>query len=205
MQKNTLIGIVVAAVVVIVVAYYAGQSSSNPASTGNSLSQSSTTNSSFGSESLCSRGAQGFADSMNKGALNISQSSDLPGSSYFVVSSRYVKSKDSCYFELHNQLPLPNNAGVFDDYTLYVTDGPSEWEVNQMAASVNAAEVAGCSTQENVSNSTSCHYSDPIKKQMADGSLMPAFYWVVQYPLGKEPLMSQQDFQSLVQTDMAAN
>jgi hypothetical protein len=156
-----------------------------------------------GSESLCSQEAQQLADSFNQSTLTISQSDpNLPASSYFIVSSHYVKSQNSCYIELHNQLPLPpNNTTVVDNYTVYVEGGPSEWEV-KTGISASYATVATCSTYPN--SQTTCNYWDPVEKDQVSGS-MSYTNWTDQYDANNAPPMSQQDFQSLVQKDMAAN
>lgn len=226
MKKYTLVWIVIGVIVLVIIAYLAGQSSGNstppsnaslPALTTNNQPQSQVTSQKqsnksnystqsnavastylIGSESSCSQGAQDDANGMNHPPP---QSSNIPASSYFVVSSHYVPSQNTCYFELHDQLPLPLGYGAIDDtYTLYVMSGQSEYQVT------DPAEVAECSTPQNtnsaaLNNSTTCQYYDPIETQNSSGFS----YWITQYSSNNAPPMSQQDFQSLVQKDMIAN
>jgi hypothetical protein len=156
-----------------------------------------------GSESLCAQEAQQLADSLNQSTLQISQSDpNLRAAGYFVVASHYVESQNSCYIELHNQLPLPSNyTTVVDNYTVYVEGGPSEWEV-KTGISASYATVATCSTYPN--SQTTCNYWDPVEKDQIVGN-MSYTNWTDQYDSNNAPPMSQQDFQSLVQKDMTAN
>jgi hypothetical protein len=155
-----------------------------------------------GSESLCSQEAQQLADSFNQSTLQISQSSALPASSYFIVSSHYVESQNSCYIELHNQVPLPpNHTTVVDNYTIDVEGGPSAEEI-KTGIPGNYATVATCYTYPN--NQTTCNYWDPIEKDQVVGS-MSFTNWTDQYNANNAPPMSEQDFQTLVQRGMTAN
>ncbi len=156
----------------------------------------------IGSESLCSQGAQQLASSYNQTSVKISQSSAIPASSYFVASFHYVKSQNSCYIELHDQLPLPPNyTTVVDIYTLYIEGGPSGWQV-KTGIGGTAATVATCSTYPN--GQVACNYYDPLEKDQIEGN-MSYTNWLDQYDSKNAPPMSQQDFQSLVQSDMTAN
>ena len=222
MDKKILIGIVVMIVIVtgilwIILRPDTSQTSQNQ-STPSAITPTQATSSSVGqspqqtqpvsyyetgSESLCSQEAQQLADSFNQSTLQLSQSyPTLPASSYFVVSSHYAESQNSCYIELHNQLPLsPNHTTVADNYTVYVEGGPSEWEV-KTEISAAYATVATCSTLPN--SQTTCNYWNPVEKNQVVGS-MSYTNWTDQYDANNAPPMSQQDFQSLVQKDMTAN
>ncbi len=229
MKTEKWLGLGILIIAIAAIAYFIGQSSSNqpqPASVpavNNKNEQSATapavqnknSNSSTpvanmdnsyyetGSESLCSQEAQQLADSLNQSTLQISQSNpNLRAGSYFVASSHYAESQNSCYIELHNQLPLPPNfTTVADSYTLYVEGGPSEEEV-KTGISASYATVATCSTLPN--NQTTCNYWNPVEKDQVVGS-MSYTNWTDQYDANNAPPMSQQDFQSLVQSDMTAN
>jgi hypothetical protein len=136
-----------------------------------------------GGEDLCAGGAQKIADSLNKSALQTSQSFTLPATFYTVVFSHYATSQNSCYFELHNQLPMPNNA-VSNNDTLYIMRGPSEYEVNSMAGG-NEAEIAECIDDR-------CQAFYPIEKD---------FGWSDQYNRQNAPSISQEDYLTLVAKD----
>ncbi len=176
-----------------------------------------------GSASLCSQGAQGYADSLSRPisapmppvaqfslssqqnqntTVQATQPSNLPALSYFVESSHYAASQNSCYFELHDLLPLPSGGNV-DTYTLYVAGGPSESLVSQNA--VTSTEIANCSTYP--SGQTQCGYYGPMKQEdwIIGGGNEPL--WIATYPLSdtNPPPMSQPDFESLVTDDMSAN
>jgi hypothetical protein len=161
-----------------------------------------------GSESLCSKGAQEFVNVSNQSALQDSQSTTFPAFSFFLISSHYVASQNSCYIELHDQYPLPqkNGGGVADTYTLYVTGGPSAFETNTLAAPF-MTEVATCATYP--SGQTECNYYDPIEKDRVEGNLTTTD-WTDQYStlpsaIPAAPPMSQQDFQSLVAQEMTVD
>lgn len=200
MKNNTWIWIVIAIIILVIVAYSTGQGLNNSREL-----QSNNIATSSGSDSLCSQGAQIYANSLNQSALQLSQSSNIPSSSYFLVISHYAVSKDTCYFELHYQIPFPPKyGGISDDYALDVTSGLSKYLMDNKA--VGATEVADCATQQNTNNtaannSTTCHYYDPVEKPGSGGFS----YWVPQYSPNNAPPMSQQDFQSLVQRDMVSN
>lgn len=161
-----------------------------------------------GSQSLCSQGAQDFVDSYNQAGVTDSQSTNLPAIAAFLISSHYVASQNSCYFELHSQVPLPekDGGGVSEDHTLYVAGGPSAFEINT-SKSVVASEVATCATYPN--GQTSCNYFDPIENDQGSGGLTFTV-WTDQYNTGPNaivpaPSMSYADFQSLEARAMAAN
>lgn len=228
MKTEKLLGLGILIIVIVAIAYFIGQSlnnqqqSTNVATVNNTNEQqvsvpavqnknsnSSTSavnmdNSYYetGSESLCSQEAQQLADSFNQSYLQISKSFNLPAASDFVVSSHYVASQNSCYIELHELIPLSsNNTKISDDYTLYVVGGPSEWIVKSGILE-NYATVATCSTFTN--SQTTCNYRYPVEKDQVSGS-MSYTNWTDQYNANNAPPMSQQDFQSLVQSDMTAN
>ena len=205
-NKNVLIGIGICAVILIAIVYAAGQGNNGASS---NVSATTNKNNSYyetGSESLCSQGAQQLADSYNKSGVQMSSSSDLPAISYFVIASHYAASQNSCYIELHNQLPLPQNQGIIDTYTLYVEGGPSQFAVETENGGI-ATEVATCSTypkNQSESGGTLCNYYYPVEKDQVSGN-MTYTNWLDQYNSKNAPSMSQQDFQSLVQRDMVAN
>lgn len=133
-----------------------------------------------GGENFCSKGAQKQADGLNKAVLKISQTTPLPPSFYIVVFSHYAKSQNACYYELHNQLPMPNGT-VSDINGLYIMRGSSEYEVTSMSGG-NKAEIAEC-------NDFRCFHFAPVEKDIG---------WLEQYNRDNAPPISKEDYQALV-------
>ena len=182
--------------------------SNSPAATQTSSAQDTPQDNSYythGSESLCSQGAQELATSYNQSGVQLS-SSGLPALSYFVTASHYSASQNSCYIELHNQLPLPQNQGTVDTYTLFVEGGPSGYAVKSLDGG-NYVQVSTCSTyprNQTESGGTQCNYYYPVEKDEVEGNITYT-NWDDQYNSKNAPSMSYQDFQSQVQQDMAEN
>lgn len=197
MSLNKKIGIGVIAIIVIAVgSYFNSQNISTPTQ----ITSTNKIDYHTGSASSCALGAQDYTNLLNKSALEVSHSTNRPGSVYFIESSHYVTSKNICYFELHNQLQLPGLQQVVSTHTIYMLSGLSK----TMRASnlfTPATEVADCSTQNADTATTVCNYYYPIKI-LGSGNFT---YWVDQYGSDNAAPISQKDFQSLLQKYMTAN
>ena len=153
-------------------------------------------------KSLCSRFAQQYADDITRSAQQL----DIPGSNglYFVSSSSYVPSTDSCYALLHQQGQLMNNQyGLIqtDYYVIYISYLPFEKtkiETGNENLGPLYSELAECSIQtwKNIpgwSPTANCKYYG------ATLTGNPNATWLAQYSMSNAPTMAYQDFQSLMQ------
>ncbi len=219
MKKDTWIGVILVIAVITMAGVFVGRNAGNAGQAANSSetpagapvvaasteSQSDSQQSQIksgtgpywyqGSASLCSQGAQQYGDSLSK-------FSTQANTSYFVEASHYAASQNSCYFELHNLLPLPSGGNV-DTYTLYVKGGPSESELSDGV--VTGAEIATCSTYPN--GQVQCGYYGPMKQEisMIGGGDNPLWAPTYSMTATNVPPMSYADFQSLVSQDMAGS
>jgi len=171
-------------------------------------------------QSLCSKEAQKYANDLSTPNA-YTTNSGIPTSAYFLVSSHYAASQDSCYFVLHNEsVEQTQQYGrlVSDIYTLYVGGMPTTAMLQSEAALGTSgfveSPVASCNVQTSPDYSavleqsygtngsrTSCTYEDPEETRGAGGYGL----WLPRYNYTNAPPMSYADFQSLKAQDMVVN
>jgi hypothetical protein len=220
MKKYAWIWIVIIIIFLTIVAFSIGQNSNNSAqspvatvSNNSSQSQatpqqvtaptvSNTPTPTVDYNSLCTQAAQQDANTNTQ----VSSKLSLPVWSYFVVSSHYVASQDSCYAILHGNGESKQSVGTvtLDSYEIDVENEPTDNNWNKLGDFDNFVEDAECTVQSasevaGYGNPTSCNYYGATLGLYTQG------FWSQQYPTGLARNMSYTDFESLVQTDMSLN